>query len=61
MNLESHFLPEVRQGIQIAGSLMSKAEVVPLVDFTHMQMLFENLVRELVWRHQRQIAGEREE
>src|SRR5438034_4485048 len=61
LHLESHFTPELSQQIDVASGLMAEAEVVAFVYFARPQSFFEDLLGELPWRHERQVASEWEQ
>ncbi len=55
-HFKSHLLPQFRQQIHIARSLVSEAEVVAFMHFARMQFLLQNALDKLARRHQRKIA-----
>src|SRR3954452_21686831 len=58
LHFESHFTSELFKHFDIAGGLVSEMKVVTFVHFARMQLLLQDVVRELMGRHQREIAGE---
>src|ERR1700722_13230315 len=53
---EAHFFTEFAQLMNVARRFVPEVEVVPLMNFTRLQALLQNVVGELMRRHQRKVA-----
>ncbi len=60
VNVKSHLAPKRREGLDVALRLVAEVEVVAFVHFARVQRVDEYLLGEIVRRHQRQVARERQ-